>query len=172
MSDYLKKRQEHIFAGRPLPEKKKHKIAPKSQKRIEKEKEQKEARGSEEETMKEKWFKTRRREMVGTCQCGCGQKSSKQENDHFRSSICHIFPQRDFPSVQFHPLNWVERAFWATEKGSSCHTNMDNLSIERWPLFADWEDIKARFHELSPLLTDEERATKFYSNLEKLVYAN
>jgi CHASE3 domain sensor protein len=37
---------------------------------------------------------------------------------------------------------------------------------------ADWDDIKEKFHQLAPLLTDEERATKFYSTLEKMVYAN
>lgn len=164
---------DRLNAARTPKLKKEYKgIAKKSAKTIAKEKEEMATRSSEDETMKQRWFRSRRREMVGTCQCGCGQKSSKQENDNFRSSICHIFPQRDFPSVQFHPLNWVERAFWATEKGSSCHTNMDNQSISKWPLFADWEDIKARFHELSPLLTDEERATKFYSNLESLVYTN
>jgi hypothetical protein len=161
-------------ADLPKPPKEKKGIKRVSDKTAAKKKAEKEQRiaSGELETQKEKWFKARRKEMVGICQCGCAQKSSKFENDHFRSSICHIFPQRDFPSIQFHSLNWVERAFWATEKGSSCHTNMDNQSIEKWPAFADWEDIKARFHELAPLLTDEERATKFYANLEKLVYAN
>lgn len=118
-----------------------------------------------DDTVKEKWFKARRREMVNVCQCGCARKSSKFEDENFRSSICHIFPQRLFESVQFHPLNWVERNFW-----EGCHSNMDNQSMDKWPLFADWEDIKERFHILSPLLTDEERATKFYKHLEKLVY--
>lgn len=126
----------------------------------------------EDDTMKEKWFKARRKEMVGTCQCGCSSKSSKHDDVHFRSSIAHIFPQRLFPSIQFHRLNWVERNVWATHKSSSCHTNMDNRSMDLWPRFADWEDIKACFHELAPLLTDEERATKFYKHLEKLVYGN
>jgi hypothetical protein len=131
----------------------------------------KEALG-EDETMKEKWFKARRKEMVGVCQCGCTQKSSKHDDLNFRSSAAHIFPQRLFPSIQYHRLNWVERAIWATITSSSCHTNMDNQSMDLWPNFADWEDIKAKFYELSTLLTDEERATKFYSHLENLVYDN
>lgn len=44
--------------------------------------------------------------------------------------------------------------------------------MDRWPGMADWDDIKTKFHELAPLLTDAERATKFYSTLEKLIYAN
>jgi len=126
----------------------------------------------EDETMKEKWFKARRKEMVGTCQCGCGMPSSKKDDAHFRSSICHIFPQRLFESVQFHRLNWVERKFWATQGTSACHSQMDNKSMDLWPKMADWDDIKAKFHELIPLLTPEEIATKFYKHLEKLVYAN
>lgn len=124
----------------------------------------------EDETLKERWFKNRRKEMVGTCQCGCGMPSSKYDDKNFRSSICHIFPQRLFPSVQFHHLNWVERKFWATHNTSACHTNMDNRSMDLWPNFADWDDIKEKFHALSPLLTDEERAQKFYKNIEYLVY--
>jgi len=79
----------------------------------------------ENDTIKEKWFKNRRGEMVGVCQCGCGEPSSKSDPKNFRSSICHIFPQRLFPSIQFHPVNWVERKFWATNGTSACHTNMD-----------------------------------------------
>ena len=51
-----------------------------------------------------------------------------------------------------------------------CHSVMDDTSMDRWVNFADWEDIKERFHLLAPLLTDEERATKFYTHLEKLIY--
>ena len=42
--------------------------------------------------------------------------------------------------------------------------------LDKWPNFADWEDVKEKFYVLAPLLTDEERATKFYSKLESLVY--
>jgi len=121
----------------------------------------------EDETLKEKWFKNRRGEMVGICQCGCAKPSSKNDDKNFRSSCCHIFPKRLFPSVQFHKLNCVERNFW-----DGCHSNMDNRSMDLWVNFADWDDIKEKFHNLAPLLTEEERATKFYTHLEKLIYAN
>ncbi len=132
-------------------------------------KEAKEVLG-EDETLKEKWFKRRRQEMVGTCQCGCGMPSSKYDDKNFRSSVCHIFPQRLFPSIQYHHLNWVERKFWATYETSACHTNMDNKSMDLWPNFADWDDIKEKYHQLVPLLTDEERSQKFYHHLTFLVY--
>lgn len=120
-----------------------------------------------DDTQKEKWFKARRKEMVGVCQCGCGQKSQKDDDMYFRHSAAHIFPQRLFPSIQYHKLNWVERRFWG-----GCHSVMDDTSMDRWPNMADWEDIKEKFHQLAPLLTHEERATRFYSHLEKLVYAS
>ena len=164
MSSYLEQRRAHIEADRPLKSKEKKPIAKVSEKRKKKLEEEKAARG-EDDTIIEKWFKARRRELVGVCQCGCARKSSKHEDDHFRASIAHIFPKAIFESVKYHPLNWVERNFW---KG--CHSNMDNRSLDKWPMFADWEDIKERFHTLAPLLTDEERSHKFYSHLEKLIY--
>jgi hypothetical protein len=166
MSNYLEQRRKHIEAGRPLPEKKKYSIPKVSKKRQEKLDEQKKTREVSGETQKEKWFNSRRKELVGVCQCGCGRKSSKHEDNHFRSSCCHILPQRLFPSVALHPLNCVERNFW-----DGCHANMDNRSMDLWPNMADWDDIREKFFVLSSLLTDEERSQKFYSHLEKLIYA-
>ena len=159
---YLDERRKHIQAGRPLKTKEKKPIAKKSEKRLAKEKEQKEA-GSDEDL--DRWFARMRKKMVGICQCGCSRKSSKLEDDHYRSSISHIFPKRIFKSIATNDINWVERNFW-----EGCHTNFDNQSMDKWPLMADWDDIKERFHQLAPLLTDEERKHKFYSHLEKLIY--
>lgn len=165
---------EHILNDRPLPKKKVYVLKQVSDKTAAKRKAQQKSQKQlgEEESQKKRWFNRRRHEMTGTCQCGCGNKSSKYQDEHFRSSICHIFPQRLFESVRYHHLNWVERTFWATGKGSGCHSNMDNRSMDKWPMFADWEDIKAKFHELAPLLTDKERKKKFYKNLEYLVLNN
>lgn len=150
-----------------LPKTKKvYRIPKKSLKKIAQEKSEKENR-VDGETQKEKWFQDRRKEMIGVCQCGCATKSSKHEDDNFRSSVAHIFAQRLFPSIKFHELNWVERNFW-----DGHHTNMDNRSMDLWPNMADWDDIKEKFHNLVPLLTEQERATKFYTHLEKLIYAN
>lgn len=132
-----------------------------------KKKERAEAAKTGGDKFMEKWFKARRREQVGVCQCGCGQPSSKNDDLYFKFSCAHIFPKAIFESIAVHPLNCVERAFWG-----GCHTNMDQQGLDKWPAMADWEDIKERFHALAPLLTDEERATKFYQHLEQLVYAN
>jgi len=153
---------ENILAGRPLKTKEKKPIAKKSEKRLAKEKEAAEA-GTDNGM--DKFFERNRKKMVGVCQCGCGRKSSKHEDEHYRASIAHIFPKRIFKSIAENDLNWVERNFW-----EGCHGNMDNRSMDKWPLFADWDDIKERFHSLAPLLTDEERGNKFYKHIEKLVY--
>lgn len=119
------------------------------------------------DTELQKWFNERRKELVGVCQCGCGRKSSKHEDEHFRSSICHILPQRLFKSTILHPLNYVERNFW-----EGCHSIFDNTSLNRWANMADFDDIKEKFKIISRCLTDAERAKKFYQNLEKLIHGN
>jgi hypothetical protein len=117
------------------------------------------------DTLKENWFNARRKEMVGTCQCGCGKPSQKKDDLYFRHSAAHIFPKAVFESVMYHPLNFVERAFFG-----GCHTSMDESGLHKWGNMADFDDIKEKFYILAPLLTDEERGKKFYQILEKLVY--
>lgn len=125
---------------------------------------EKELRGSDD-TLMENWHKARRKDQVGICQCGCGQPSQKKDDMYFRHSNAHIFPKGIFLSIMYHPLNFVERRFFG-----GCHTNMDEGGMDKWPNFADWNDIQEKFHILAPLLTDEERATKFYHKLEELIY--
>lgn len=150
-------------AGMPK-QKKTYRIPKKSKKKIAQEEEEKKLRGGDD-TLLEKWFKARRKELTGTCQCGCGQPSQKKDDTFFRGSCCHVFPKATFESVMYHPKNCVERAMFG-----GCHHNMDNNGLDKWPHMADWDDIKERFHVLAPLLTTEERITKFYCRLEKLVY--
>jgi len=159
---YLDERRAFIAAGRPLKQKKPYQIKKVSDKRAAKIKEEQKA--NSDDSM-DKFFEKMRKRMTGVCQCGCGTKTQKDDDTFYRNCICHIFPKRIFKSIATHELNWVERAFWG-----GCHSQMDDTSIERWKNFADWEDIKERFHILAPLLTDEERASKFYHNLENLIY--
>lgn len=154
-------------------EKKVYHIPKKSEKKLAKEAAEKKLVSSDGDTLKEQWFKARRAEMTGICACGCYEPSQKHDNIWFRSSAAHIFPKNDFESIMYHPLNWVERRFWAGIHGTNaCHTVMDEGGLDRWPNMEDWEDIKMKFHILSPLLTPEEKVKKFYTRLEKLVYAN
>lgn len=145
-------------------EKKRYVLAKKSAKKLKQEAQEKKMRG-EDDTLMEQWFKARRKELTGICQCGCAQKSQKHDNAFFRGSCCHIFPKSIFESIMYHPLNCVERAMYG-----GCHFNLDNQGMDKWPSMADWEDIKERFHVLAPLLTDQERSNKFYSKLESLIY--
>lgn len=165
--DYNKKRLAFINKGRPKEKKKVRKrIRPISKKRA---KEMADAKkvlnGGISE--KEKWFLARNAELTGTCQCGCGKRSQKDDEMYFRHSCCHVFPKKKFKTIALHPINCVERAFFG-----GCHFNMDERSLDKWPQMADWDDVKERFHVLAPLLTDRERASKFYKHLEQLVYAN
>lgn len=162
--NYREQRIKYILDGRPLKEKKKTFIKKISDKRSAKLKEQKESGGDNEMDL---FFERNRRKMIGICQCGCAEKSQKKDDTFYRNCICHIFPKRIFKSIATNDFNWVERTFWGGH-----HSNMDNKSIDLWVNFADWEDIKEKFHQLAPLLNPEERKTKFYSHLEKLVYNN
>lgn len=158
----------------PRPPKVKQPMRRVSLKRQAKEEEEKKLVSADGDTLKEQWFKARRKEMTGTCQCGCGEASQKKDDLFFRCSAAHIFPKRDFPSVMYHPLNWVERRYWAKTSGdfNACHSIMDDTSMGRWPGMADWDDIKAKFFVLAQLLTEEERKNKFFTNLQKLIYEN
>jgi hypothetical protein len=149
-------------AKNPKP-KKTYTIPSKSAKKIAQEKEE----NGEDAKLKEAWFQARRKNLVGVCQCGCGEPSQKKDDTYFRHSIAHIFPKSKFESVKYHKINFVERAFFG-----GCHGVMDDTSMDKWPNMADWEDIKMKFHVLAPLLSDEEKATKFYTKLESLVNNN
>lgn len=108
----------------------------------------------------DEWFMERRKDCVGTCQCGCGQKSCKNDDMYYRHSIAHIFAKAVFPSVACHPLNFVELAFWG-----GCHANFDQMGVDRWPNLACWNDIQAKVIAMDPYLTQEERGKKFYQQL-------
>lgn len=157
-SDYCLHHRKHFGLA---AQKKKEPIAHQSAKKKQQLKDEKPDRDE-----KEAWFKMVRQKLTGTCQCGCASPSSKYDDLHFRSSCCHIFPKAIFKSVQYHRLNFVERAFWG-----GCHTNLDNKSLDKWPGMADWDSIRQIFFVLEKLLTPEEKATKFYCHLKRLVEA-
>jgi len=153
MNEYLKKRQELILAGRPLPEKKKHTIPKKSEKRIAKEKEQMKAGG---DSALDLWFEARRKEMKGRCQL-CGGQTEKKNDKTYRSSIHHLFDKRSsmFPSVSTHEDNWLEVCHF----GNSCHDNIHNKTIT-WELLHDsleWKIIVDKFRKIYPFIAEAER---------------
>jgi hypothetical protein len=144
-------------------EKKKYVIPKKSAKKIKQEAEEKELRGGDD-TLLEKWFKARRKEMTGICQ-HCGGRSCRDQ--HFRSSIAHILPKRFFKSVATHPLNWIELCFW----NKSCHTNLDNNVLDITDLNC-FDTVIERFIEMYPSIDRKERkyipnALLQYLNIDK-----
>lgn len=162
MNDYLKKRQQEKLYGKPIVEKKRYvipKISKKRQEQINRDREAGLDGGLD------RWFEERRKELVGTCQCGCGQPSQKKDDTFYRGSCCHIFPKSIFKSTATHPLNFVERAMFG-----GCHSNMDNKSIDLWPNMADWFDIKEKITRLIPFISPEEKKHKLYSKIVGLIY--
>ena len=162
---YLDERRDFIERGRPLKQKKIYSIPKKSEKRKAKEKQEREAGGENEMDV---FFDKMRNRMIGRC-FFCNGKTEKDNDETYRRSIAHFFPKAIFPSIATHPDNWFELCFF----GNSCHTNLDNhiITFELLKDSKEWEIIVEKFHELAPLLTDEERAHKFYRNLETLIYA-
>lgn len=153
MNDYLKKRQEHINAGRPLAQKKSYSIPKKSEKRIAKEKEQRESGG---DNALDLWFDARRKEMKGVCVL-CGGKSEKHNDATYRRSIHHLFDKKPslYPSVATNPDNWLEVCHF----GNSCHDNIHNRTIT-WELLhdsAEWSIIVSKFKKIFPFMAEGER---------------
>lgn len=159
-NEYFNKlRNEKLFGKQP-EKKKVHAIAKQSEK-----KKKEVAANRDQDELLDKFYEDARKKLTGICQCGCAHKSQKNDDTFYRHCICHIFPKAKFPTIARHPLNWVERTFWQGH-----HTNFDEQGMDKWPLMADWEDIKEKFYILAECLTDQERAMKFYTKLESLVY--
>lgn len=166
LSEYQKKRMEHIMKGRPLPEKKKYTIPNKSEKRKAKEAEQK-AKGTDGEM--DRFFHSMRKNMTGSC-LFCGGKTQKKDDETFHFSLAHLLPKAIFPSVATSPDNIIELCFY----GESCHTNFDN-GIITWEFIKDskeWDIIKEKLLNVMPMIAEEERKHKLYSKLNNLVYGD
>lgn len=163
MSEYLKKRQEYILNGRPLPEKKKYSpIAKKSQKRIEKEKEQKEIGGDSELDL---FFEAMRKRLKGKC-LFCNSGTTWKNDELWRIAVAHLLPKAKFKSVATNSENWVELCW-------NCHTEFDSAKIT-WELLKDskeWDIIREKLFTVLPLVHEEEKKNKLYSRIEQLVYS-
>lgn len=152
----MRRRQQHILDSRPLPEKKKHKIAPKSQKRIEKEKEQKKTPDVSKLAL-EKWFADIRAKhwgKTGFCNCWeCGEPISISFSRH---ASAHLLPKRFFKSVATHPVNYL-----ILGAGCGCHSKSDRIDkfvqMKIWPLAASRMKIMIKdlpFDELKHISTE------------------
>lgn len=164
--NYQQERFLQKLQGPKLPERKQYSIPKKSAKRAALEKAEKEVHITQSTTGKpregdlQQWFKDRRKDMTGTCRCGCGNSTTKDDDKKYKHSCCHIFPKAIFKSVAINPVNFIELSFW-----DGCHTNFDNMGVDQWPNLECWDEIKHKVQQLAPLLTPAERATKFFQQL-------
>jgi len=101
----------------------------------------------------DKWFLDRRNEMTGFCVCGCGQKSSKDDDRYFKYSAAHVLGKAKFPSIATHSQNSIELAFWG-----GCHTTFDDKGYayckETNPIL--WEIVVRKFKILFSSIAENE----------------
>lgn len=162
MNEYLKKRQELILQGRPLPEKKKYTIPKKSEKRKQKEAEEKELRGGEETDLV-KWFKQQIKVMPEYCE-ETGLKMETKIYKYAIMSIAHILPKASCKSVALHPLN---RMFFNVD----FHTKFDAMSWEEKEKLGCWPIIQQRLIMIYPDLAPSERR-HFPDSVLKIIEKN
>lgn len=160
MNDFLKKRMAHILADRPLPEKKKYRIAPKSAKRMAKEAAQVQ---SGTESPQDLWFKEKMATSEAKCsECGMVAEWLKQPQyaPIWKACQAHILPKKKrygFPSIATHPDNhMVLFPSWGGHL-CGCHgfydSNWYNSSTMKiWP-----QVLKTIMEKLLPKIAPEER---------------
>lgn len=160
MSDYLKKRFEHVMAGRPLPEKKKYSISKKSSKRAAKEKELK-AQLGDGITDQEQWFEDRMKESVPVC-WNCSMEApwllEPKYKKLWRACQAHILPKRKgmFPSLALNPLNHlVLFPVWGGHL-CGCHDEFDSSWFNATTMKV-WEIAVHRFKEFEDKIAPSER---------------
>lgn len=159
MSDYLKKRQQHIMDGRPLPEKKKYSIPKKSEKRLAKEKEQKDNKG---DSGLDKYFDYHMKNSFPKCEnCGLVAEWLLQEEYSFlwRSCQAHVLAKKDsiggFPSIAANLLNHLV-LFPHFGGLCNCHGLYDSSyeAMAKMAVFPKAIDI---INQLYPFIAKDER---------------
>jgi len=173
LSDYQKSRLDHIHSGRPLPEKKKYKIKPVSDKRAAKMAAAKKERGGEE-TELQKWYAVIMEREEPRC-WETGEwigKPDKQKiiDEHpewddaevevafkkaqfgWHGSIAHVLPKSDYPSVATHPQNYMILKMWGGAHGQY------DANWEKAAQMKVWPHACKIFNLLYPLLTTAEKA--------------
>lgn len=168
MNDYLKRRQDHINAGRPLPKKERYYIPKKSEKRIAKEKE---ARELGSDLTLDDWFEKGMKDFPPVCmECGMNAhwlfdltediKKAEAYKLMWRACQAHVLPKKKrygFPSIATNPDNrLILFPSWGGHL-CGCHgfydSNWYNASTMKiWPKVIEIVTVK-----LYPILTIEEK---------------
>lgn len=92
MSDYMKKRMQHILDNRPIAEKKKYSIPKVSVKRAVKIEQEKQTFDEDKKFYKEVWDAS-----PHECQCGCKKKLGKEPLTTF---FHHLLPKSKYPEFR------------------------------------------------------------------------
>lgn len=148
MSDYLKKRQDFINAGRPLPQKKTYQIPKVSEKRKKKLEEERVARGGDD-TELQKFFKSAIKRFTGYCM-ETGLKTETKIYQYAVMSVAHILPKASCKSVALHPCNWIEL-------NVDFHHKFDAMSWEEREKMGCWPEIRDRLIMVYPDLAEDEK---------------
>lgn len=107
-------------------------------------------RGSED-TYLVKWFKARIKQLTGRC-AECGGSVETKVYKYAILSVCHLLAKRETmcPSVQFHPLNFIELC-------PHHHDQLDKSNWEEIELWGCWPVIQERLVMIYPDLAVSER---------------
>lgn len=95
----------------------------------------------------DRWFKERRKEMVGVC-CECGKASFKNNDKQYKWSICHITPKSLVPSVATNEFNFLELC-WLH------HQEFDN-TFDRAAAMMCFGEVKQKFQLFKHLIPPQE----------------
>lgn len=153
MSDYLKKRQEHINAGRPLGEKKVYrlnKVSAKRQAKLDEQAAIKKETGNTE-TELQKWYAEIMAKETPRC-WETGEWIDTKDTMGWHGSVAHVLDKHNFPSVKTHPQNYMILKMWGGTHGQY------DASWEKAAKMKVWPYAVKVFNILYPLLTTEEKA--------------
>lgn len=95
----------------------------------------------------DKWFKERRKEMVGCC-IECGKTTSKNNDKYYKWSVCHIVPKSLIKSVATNEYNWIELC-------QQHHQEFDN-TFDKAAAMMCFGEAKMKFQIFKNLIPPEE----------------
>lgn len=155
MSDYMKKRMQHILNDRPLPDKKITRIKPVSDKRAKKIAAAKDENG---DTDLVRFFKSAMKRMTGHCM-NCHARTETNVYSAAIFCICHILDKRDTmcPSVKTHPCNWIELCPDCHREFDTPHPDPKKTIWDKRQEMGIWDAVRDRLVMVWPDLAEAEK---------------
>jgi hypothetical protein len=150
MNEYMKKRQEQILAGRPLPEKKYstlNKVSPKRQAKLD---EQKKSGVKEAGKLElDSWFHNIEEKHFKNGWGVCMETGDKIPIMYARHATAHLLPKKIFKSVATHELNYL---ILSAQNGSHDRTHR----VDKFIQMKIWPEAARRIKIMIPLLPMDE----------------